>query len=299
VLEALAPVLPELLGGSADLTGSNLTKAKSQAPVTAQDFSGGYVHWGVREHGMAAAMNGIAVHGGLVPYGGTFLVFADYNRPSIRLSALMGIRVIHVMTHDSIGLGEDGPTHQPVETLASLRAIPNLLVFRPADPIETAECWALALQHKTRPSVLALSRQGIPTLRTSGAENSSSRGAYVLAPASGPRKATILATGTEVSLAIAAREKLEAQGIPTAVVSMPSWELFAEQTQAYRTEVLGESDNRIAVEAAIGFGWDRWIGPKGRFVGMKSFGASGPAEKLYQHFGITVEAVVAAAKEGL
>ena len=299
VLDALAPTLPEFLGGSADLTGSNLTRAKSQLPVTNKDFSGSYVHWGVREHGMAAAMNGIAVHGGLVPYGGTFLVFADYNRPAIRLAALMGIRVIHVLTHDSIGLGEDGPTHQPVETLASLRAIPNLLVFRPADPIETAECWALALQHKTRPSVLALSRQGIPTLRASGAENSSSRGAYVLAPASGPRKATLLATGTEVSLAITAREKLESQGIPTAVVSMPSWELFAEQTHAYRTEVLVETDNRIAIEAAVGFGWERWIGPKGRFVGMSSFGASGPAEKLYQHFGITVEAVVAAAKEGL
>ena len=299
VLNALVPVLPELLGGSADLTPSNLTQAKGQPVATPKDFSGSYVHWGVREHGMAAAMNGIAVHGGLVPYGGTFLVFADYNRPSIRLAALMGIRVIHVMTHDSIGLGEDGPTHQPVETLAALRAIPNLLVFRPADPIETAECWALALQHKTRPSILALSRQGIPTLRTSGAENSSARGAYVLVPASGPRQATILATGTEVALAVAAREKLEAEGIPTAVVSMPSWELFAEQTHAYRTEVLGESDNRVAVEAAVGFGWERWIGTKGRFVGMSSFGASGPAEKLYQHFGITVEAVVAAAKEGL
>jgi transketolase len=299
VLDALAPLLPEFLGGSADLTGSNLTRAKSQVPVTPKDFSGSYVHWGVREHGMAAAMNGIAVHGGLVPYGGTFLVFADYNRPSIRLAALMGIRVIHVLTHDSIGLGEDGPTHQPVETLAALRAIPNLLVFRPADPIETAECWALALQHKTRPSAIALSRQGIPTLRASGAENSSSRGAYVLAHASGPRKATILATGTEVALAVAARERLEAEGIATAVVSMPSWELFAEQTHAYRTEVLGESDNRVAVEAAIGFGWERWIGTKGRFVGMKSFGASGPAEKLYQHFGITVEAVVGAVKEGL
>ena len=299
VLNALVPVMPELLGGSADLTPSNLTQAKGQPVATPKDFSGSYIHWGVREHGMAAAMNGIAVHGGFVPYGGTFLAFADYSRPSIRLAALMGIRVIHVMTHDSIGLGEDGPTHQPVETIAGLRAIPNLLVFRPADPIETAECWALALQHKTRPSILALSRQGIPTLRTSGAENSSSRGAYVLAAASGPRQATILATGTEVALAITAREKLEAEGIPTAVVSMPSWELFAEQTQAYRTEVLGESDNRVAVEAAVGFGWERWIGTKGRFVGMSSFGASGPAEKLYQHFGITVEAVVAAVKEGL
>jgi len=299
VLNALAPVMPELLGGSADLTPSNLTQAKSQTVATPEDFSGSYVHWGVREHGMAAAMNGIAVHGGLVPYGGTFLVFADYSRPSIRLAALMGIRVIHVMTHDSIGLGEDGPTHQPVETIAALRAIPNLLVFRPADPIETAECWALALQHKTRPSILALSRQGIPTMRTSGAENSSSRGAYVLAAASGPRQATILATGTEVALAMTAREKLEAEGIPTAVVSMPSWELFAEQTHAYRTEVLGETDNRVAVEAAVGFGWERWIGTKGRFVGMSTFGASGPAEKLYQHFGITVEAVVAAVKEGL
>ncbi len=299
VIEALAAKLPELLGGSADLTGSNLTRAKSQREVTATDFSGSYMHYGVREHGMAAAMNGVALHGGLVPYGGTFLVFSDYSRPAIRLAALMGIRVIHIMTHDSIGLGEDGPTHQPVEQLAALRAIPNLLVFRPADPIEVAECWALALQQTKSPSLIALSRQGTPTLRTEGGANRSAQGGYVLAEASAARKATIFATGTEVAIAIDARKQLEAEGIPTAVVSMPCWELFDRQDVSYRTAVLGETGNRVAIEAAEEFGWQKYLGPAGRFVGMRGFGASAPAERLYQEFGITVNALVAAVKAGL
>jgi transketolase len=299
VIEALAAKLPELLGGSADLTGSNLTKAKSQREVTATDFSGSYMHYGVREHGMAAAMNGVALHGGLVPYGGTFLVFADYSRPAIRLAALMGIRVIHIMTHDSIGLGEDGPTHQPIEHLASLRAIPNLLVFRPADPVEVAECWGLALQQTRTPSLIALSRQGTPALRQEGSENRSAKGAYVLAEASAARQATILATGTEVAIALGARDQLEADGIPTAVVSMPCWELFDQQDAGYRSAVLGETGNRVAIEAALEFGWQKYLGPAGRFVGMHGFGASAPGDRLYQEFGITVNALVAAVKAGL
>jgi len=296
VLDALAPVLPDLVGGSADLTGSNNTKAKSQKVITAQDFSGGYIHYGIREHGMAAAMNGMAAHGGIIPYGGTFLIFSDYCRPSIRLSALMQLRVIYVMTHDSIGLGEDGPTHQPVEQLAGLRAIPNLLVFRPADAVETAECWSLALAHKTTPSVLALSRQGVPALRKDANENRSARGAYVLAEAAGPRRATLLATGSEVSVALAAREQLAASGIAAAVVSMPCWELFAAQDAAYQKTVLGEGP-RVACEAAGPLGWARWLGPRGRFVGMQEFGASAPAEALYKHFKITAEEMAAAVKD--
>jgi len=299
VLEALAARLPELLGGSADLTGSNLTKAKAQKPVTPEDFSGSYVHYGVREHGMAAAMNGVALHGGLVPYGGTFLVFTDYSRPAIRLAALMGIRVIHVMTHDSIGLGEDGPTHQPVEHLAALRAIPNLLVFRPGDAVETAECWALALEQSRSPSVIALSRQSTPTLRRVGEENRSAKGGYVLLEATGERRATLFASGTELAFAVAAREALEGEGIWTAVVSMPCWELFDRQDAAYRAEVLGQTGNRVAIEAAGGFGWEKYLGPQGRFIGMQGFGASAPAERLYQEFGITVNAMVAAVKAGL
>ena len=299
VLDALVPAMPELLGGSADLTGSNNTKAKDHKPVSPQDFSGGYIHYGVREFGMAAAMNGLALHGGFVPYSGTFLVFADYARPAIRLAALMGTRVIHVLTHDSIGLGEDGPTHQPVETLASLRAIPNLLVFRPADAVEVAEAWGAALAHTTGPSVIALSRQGLPTLRQDTSENLTARGGYVLVEASAKRQATLIATGSEVSLAVAARAVLEQQGIATAVVSLPSWELFGRQDAAYQAAVLGDCANRIGVEAAISFGWDRWIGPQGRFIGMAGFGASAPAEQLFAHFGITVDAVVAAAKAGV
>jgi len=300
-LEILGEAMPELLGGSADLTGSNNTLTSRQAFVEPSSFpTPGYVHYGVREHAMAAMMNGIALHKGLVPYSGTFLVFTDYARPAIRLSALMGIRVVYVMTHDSIGLGEDGPTHQPVEHLASLRAIPNLNVFRPADASETAECWALALASESSPSVLALTRQGLPELRTDyTAENLSSRGAYVLAEAGDKRQVTLMATGSEVHIALAARELLEAEGIGTAVVSMPCWELFEAESADYRATVLGEGTVRVAVEAAAGFGWERWTGPDGAFVGMRSFGASAPAPALYEHFGITAEAIAAAARERL
>ena len=292
VLDVLAEAVPAMIGGSADLTGSNNTKAKSQSVVSADDFSGSYIHYGVREHGMAAAMNGMALHGGVIPYGGTFLVFTDYCRPSIRLSALMGQRVVYVMTHDSIGLGEDGPTHQPVEHLAALRAIPNLLVMRPCDSIETAECWEVALQQSDRPSVIALTRQGVPTLRLDASENLSRFGAYILIPAEKQRQVTLLATGSEVSIAAEAREKLMEEGISAAVVSVPSWELFLEQPAHYRDEVLGPGTLHVAVEAATGFGWTRWTGLDGCFVGMKSFGASAPAGDLYKHFKITADEVV-------
>jgi transketolase len=295
VLDALAPAVPALIGGSADLTGSNNTKAKGQKVVTRDDFSGSYIHYGVREHGMAAAMNGLAVHGGVIPYGGTFLVFSDYCRPAIRLSALMGLRVIYVMTHDSIGLGEDGPTHQPIEHLASLRAIPNLQLFRPACAIETAECWELALTSRGRPSVLALTRQAVPSFRGgAGSENRSSRGAYVLAEAEGPRRITLLATGSEVSVAMAARDLLKARGIGAAVVSMPCWSLFDAQDQGYRASVLGAAP-RIAVEAASPFGWERYVGEGGTVLGMTGFGASAPAEDLFRHFGLTPEKLAEAA----
>ena len=294
VLDALAEAIPELFGGSADLTGSNNTKAASQAVVSAADFSGGYLHYGVREHAMAAAMNGLALHGGVIPYGGTFLVFADYCRPSIRLSALMRQRVVYVMTHDSIGLGEDGPTHQPVEHLAALRAIPNLLVLRPADTIETAECWELALDSRAAPSVLALSRQGLPSLRKDASENLSAHGGYILAPAENERQVTLIASGSEVELALEARAQLGERGISAGVVSMPCRELFQAQTPHYRDEVLGPGTLRIAIEAGLHHGWDAWLQPDGVFVGMTGFGASAPAKDLYPHFGITAEAVVEA-----
>ena len=298
-LDMLAAQVPELIGGSADLTGSNNTKAKVQAPMTVADRGGRYVYWGVREHAMAAAMNGMALHGGTIPYGGTFLVFTDYCRPAIRLAALMGQRVVFVMTHDSIGLGEDGPTHQPVEHLAALRAIPNLAVFRPADAVETLECWQLALERQDGPSVLALTRQNLPALRTGGdaSENHCARGAYVLAEAEGgERQATLMATGSEVSLAMEARKLLAARGIRAAVVSMPSWELFARQSARYQRAVLGGSRvAKVAAEAALGFGWERHLGARGAFVGMSGFGASAPAPDLYRHFGITPEAVAEAA----
>jgi transketolase len=295
VLDALAPVVPELIGGSADLTGSNNTKAKGQKVVTAADFSGSYLHYGIREHGMAAAMNGLAVHGGLIPYGGTFLVFADYCRPAIRLAALMGVRVVYVLTHDSIGLGEDGPTHQPVEHLASLRAIPKLQVFRPADAVETAECWALALESRDRPSVLALTRQGVPTLRRAGgSENLSARGAYVVAEAEGQRQLTLLATGSEVSVALQARDLLKGKGVAAAVVSMPCWSLFDAQDKAYRQAVLGSAP-RVAIEAASPFGWERYVGEGGTVLGMTGFGASAPAADLFRHFGLTAETLAEAA----
>ena len=295
VLEALVPVVPEMIGGSADLTGSNLTLVKGMGFVTPGNFTGRYIHFGIREHGMAAAMNGMALHGGVIPYSGTFFVFTDYMRPAIRLAALMRLRVIHVLTHDSIGLGEDGPTHQPVEHLASLRAMPGVLMFRPADTMETAECWELALRKSDGPSLIALSRQGLPALRTDTAENRSARGAYVLAEAEGPRQATLIATGSEVAIAMAARDALKAEGIPVAVVSLPCWELFAQQDDAYRAEVLGGAP-RFGIEAGIGFGWERWLGNDGVFIGMTGFGASAPFEELYKHFGITPEAITAAVK---
>jgi len=248
---------------------------------------------------MAAAMNGMALHGGVIPFSGTFLVFSDYSRPAIRLGALMGTRVIHVMTHDSIGVGEDGPTHQPVEHVGSLRMIPNLNVYRPADAVEAAECWKLALSTKTTPSVMALSRQKTAAVRNSGAENLSAKGAYEVSPASAPAKVSIFASGTEVALAVAAQKTLEADGIPTRVVSTPCWELFDQQSAKYQAEVIGKAPVRIGVEAALGFGWQRFIGEDGIFVGMKGFGASAPAERLYAEFGITAEAVVAAAKARL
>jgi transketolase len=296
VLDALVPALPELLGGSADLTPSNNTKAKGEEDIKPGDFTGRYIRFGVREMGMAAAMNGIAAHGGLIPYGGTFLTFTDYARPSIRLSCLMEVGVIYVMTHDSIGLGEDGPTHQPIEHLAALRAMPRLRVFRPADPVETAECWALALKSRHAPSILALTRQSLPLVRTQAdSENRSARGAYVLAEAEGARRVTLLATGSEVSVAMAARDALEKEGIAAAIVSMPCWELFEEQPQDYQSAVLGSAP-RVGVEAAVRFGWDRWLGARSAFIGMRDFGASAPAEALFPHFGITAENVVEAAR---
>ncbi|WP_341991730.1 transketolase [Azorhizobium sp. AG788] len=300
VLDAITKAVPELLGGSADLTGSNNTRAKGQKAVTPDDFSGSFMHWGVREHGMAAAMNGLALHGGFIPYSGTFLVFSDYSRPAIRLAALMGERVIHVLTHDSIGLGEDGPTHQPVEHLAALRAIPNLLVLRPADTVETAECWQIALEAKDRPSALILSRQNLPLLRTETTdENRTAGGAYELVAASGEAQVSLFATGSEVALAVEARALLEADGIATRVVSVPSFELFLARPLVERRAVIGKAPARVGIEAAIRMGWDSIIGSDAAFVGMSSFGASAPAKDLYRHFGITPQAVVAAALEQL
>jgi transketolase len=298
-LDALFPAIPEMLGGSADLTGSNNTFVKNTQIFDTPDYSGRYVNYGVREFGMAAAMNGMALHGGVIPYGGAFMVFSDYSRPAIRLGALMGVRVVHVMTHDSIGVGEDGPTHQPVEHLASLRAMPNLNVFRPADAIETAECWKIALQSKKTPAFMALSRQKVPAVRDSAPENLSAKGAYELKAASGEAKVTIFASGTEVSIAVAAQGLLEAEGVPTRVVSTPCWELFDAQPEAYRQQVIGKAPVRVAVEAAVAFGWERFIGENGAFVGMHGWGASAPADRLYKEFGITAEAVAAAAKAKL
>jgi transketolase len=295
-LEVINPVLPDTVGGSADLTGSNNTKTATLKEMTRANAAGRYIHYGIREHAMAAAMNGMALHGGVIPYGGTFLVFTDYCRPSIRLAALMGLRVIYVMTHDSIGLGEDGPTHQPVEHLAALRAMPGLQVMRPADAIETAECWQIALESKNKPSVIALTRQNLPTLRGADDANLCARGAYLLA-GDAAAAVRLIASGSEVQLAVAARDLLAKDGISAAVVSMPSWELFAVQDEAYRRQVLGGDDTiRVACEAAGGFGWERWLGMRGTFVGMKGFGASAKAADLYKHFGITAEAIADAAR---
>lgn len=299
VLEAITQVASNLLGGSADLTHSNLTLTRAQQPVRPGAYGGNYIHYGVREHAMAAAMNGVALHGGFVPYGGTFLAFSDYSRPAIRLAALMGVRVIHIMTHDSIGLGEDGPTHQPVEHLAALRAIPNILVFRPADAIETAQAWDCALRAVRRPSVLCLSRQALPVLeRAFAAENPVARGAYVLSETQGPRDVTLIATGSEVAIAMAAAALLRQCDLHAAVVSMPCFELFAAQPLATRAEVLGSAP-RVGVEAAVEGSWRRWLGESGEFVGMTGFGASAPAGELYSKFGITAEAVAAAAERAI
>ncbi len=303
VLEVLTAAIPAMIGGSADLTGSVNTMTSSTKSISNSDFSGRYIHYGVREHAMGAIMNGLALHGGFIPYSGTFAVFADYMKGAMRLSALMEQRVIYVLTHDSIGLGEDGPTHQPVETLAMLRAMPNFNVFRPCDVVETAECWQMALELDKTPSGMVLTRQGLAPQRTVHKKsNMVAKGAYVLAEAKGgaeKRKVTLLATGSEVEIAMAARDTLQSQRIPTAVVSMPCWELFDAQTPAYRAKVLGGKTVKVAVEAAVRFGWDKYIGPEGGFVGMNSFGASAPATDLYKHFGITAENVVAEAKARL
>jgi transketolase len=299
VLEVVNGFLPETLGGSADLTPSNNTKTSQMKSITPTDFSGRYMHWGIREHGMAAAMNGVALHGGLIPYGGGFLIFSDYCRPPIRLASLMGIRVIHVLTHDSIGLGEDGPTHQPVEQMAALRAIPGLVMFRPADATETAECWQLALEAKKHPSGLALTRQNLIAARTTFTEeNLSAKGAYVLSDAA-DAPVTIFAAGSEVEIALKAKDLLGAKGIAARVVSVPAFELFDQQSAEYQASVIGTSKVKIAVEAGVRQGWDQFIGNDGDFVGMKSFGASAPYKALYEYFGITPEAVVALAEKKL
>jgi transketolase len=299
-LEVINDVVPNTIGGSADLTGSNNTLTKGMGVITPDDFSGRYMHYGVREFGMAAAMNGLALYGGFIPYGGTFLVFADYARPAIRLSALMGQRVVYVMTHDSIGLGEDGPTHQPIEHLASLRAMPNVNVMRPADAVETAECWVQALKSDNRPSVLALTRQNLPTLRTDHTdENLSARGGYEIRPANGAAKVTLMATGSEVEIAVNAAKLLEEAGTPTRVLSMPCLELFNEQDKAYRDATLGKGTLRIAIEAGTSFGWERYVGEDGHVIGIDSFGRSAPYQDLYKHFGLTPENVVNAVQERL
>jgi transketolase len=299
-LKVLAPAVPELITGSADLTGSNNTKVEATAAISPGNYAGRYVHWGIREHGMAAAVNGMTLHGGLIPSGATFLAFADYCRPALRLAALMGIGSIEVLTHDSIGLGEDGPTHQPVEHLAALRAIPGLLVFRPADATETLECWQAALENRAAPSVLALTRQNLPAVRREFvAENLSAKGAYELSPASAEAKVTLFASGSEVEIALDAQKILEGEGVATRVVSVPCFELFLRQNDAARREIIGAAPVRVAVEAGIAMGWDLFLGREGAFVGMTGFGASAPFRKLYDHFGIDAAAVACAARNGL
>ncbi|MXP40852.1 transketolase [Altererythrobacter soli] len=291
-LGVLTQNIPALIGGSADLTGSNNTKTPSTTPLTAESYGGRYVYYGIREFGMGAAMNGMALHGGVIPYGGTFLVFADYCRPAIRLSALQEIRVVYVMTHDSIGLGEDGPTHQPIEHLQSLRAIPNLLVMRPADALETAECWELALQQADRPSLLALTRQNLPAVRDDASENLCAKGGYRLRAAKADRKVVLIATGSEVELACDVAEALEGKGIGADVVSMPCTELFDEQPESYRADILPAGALRVSIEAGTTFGWERYTGLEGVRIGLDRFGASAPAEDLFPHFGFSVDAIV-------
>jgi len=291
-LAALAPSVPELVGGSAEPTGANLTLVQGMGNVAAGNYRGRYIHYGAREHAMAAALNGMALHGGIIPFAATGLAFSDYMRPALRLAALAGRRVIHVLTYDGIGLGEDGPVHQPLGHLASLRAMPDVYVFRPADAMETAECWELALRRAEGPSVMVLTGQPVPALRTDAAENRSARGGYVLAEAEGPRQATLIASGSEVSIALAAREALAGGGIAAAVVSLPCWKLFGQQDGAYLASVLGGVP-RFGIEAAIGFGWERWLGDDGSFIGMSGAGRSAPFEELEQPVGVTPEAVTA------
>jgi transketolase len=298
-LDALVPALPELVGGSADLTGSNNTKAKGQSLFSADDYAGRYVHFGIREFGMAAAMNGMALHGGIIPYGGTFLVFSDYMRNAIRMAAIQRVRAIHVLTHDSIGLGEDGPTHQPVEHVMSLRAIPNLAVYRPCDAVEAAEAWACALADETRPSALALSRQNLPSMRADVDSNRTMLGAYRLRAATAPRAVVLVATGSEVHVAAEAAALLEADGIGCDLVSMPCWERFAEQSAEYRADVLPAGVLKISVEAGVTLGWERWVGSDGIIVGLDHFGASAPAEQLFAEYGFTGPAIAQRVKQRL
>ncbi len=300
LIAAIAPVVPELITGSADLTGSNNTKVAATKPISPGDFAGRYIHWGIREHAMAAAVNGMALHGGFIPSDATFLCFTDYCRPALRLGALMGVRAVHVMTHDSIGLGEDGPTHQPVEHLAALRAIPHLLVFRPADRTETAECWQAALEAGQSTSVLALTRQNLPRARKSfTTENLSAKGAYELSPANGEAKVSLFASGSEVAIALDAQKLLADKGVAARVVSVPCLDLFEARDAAYRAEIVGKAPVKVAVEAGVRQGWDAIVGPDGGFVGMTGFGASGPYQKLYEHFGITAKHVAQAALDRL
>ncbi|WP_375606564.1 MULTISPECIES: transketolase [unclassified Bartonella] len=299
-LEVINEVITETIGGSADLTGSNNTKSSQMKSISADDFSGRYLHYGIREHAMGAIMNGLALHGGFIPYGGTFLCFSDYMRPAMRLSSLMGLRVVYVMTHDSIGLGEDGPTHQPVEHLACLRSMPNHLVFRPADAMETVECWQLALKARGTPSTLALSRQNLPLLRQEyEEENLCMLGAYELLTASDEAQVTLFASGSELQIAVQAHAILEEKNIPTRVISVPCFELFSQQSLSYQRALIGEAPIKIAIEAAVSQGWDRFIGCDGVFIGMEGFGASGTIDTLYAHFGITWENVVATAEKEL
>ncbi|HMG47362.1 MAG TPA: transketolase [Allosphingosinicella sp.] len=291
-LEAINAQLAETIGGSADLTGSNNTRTKSQKPLTKEDYSGSYLYYGIREFGMAAAMNGMALHGGVIPYGGTFLIFTDYARPAIRLSALQQVRVVYVMTHDSIGLGEDGPTHQPVEHLMSLRAMPNLDVYRPADVVETAECWELALRRQGTPAVLALTRQNLPQVRTEAGENLCARGAYRLRAAAAPRRVVLLATGSEVHVAVAVADALEGQGVGADLVSMPCWELFDAQDAAWRADLLPRDALLVSIEAGATLGWERHTGRSGLNIGLDRFGASAPGDDLMKHFGFFAEAIV-------
>ena len=300
VLEEITKIFPELIGGSADLSGSNNTKTKNSTILKPSNFGGNYIHYGVREHGMAGIMNGMALHGGIIPYGGTFLIFLDYCKPSLRLSALMGLKVIYIFSHDSIGLGEDGPTHQPIEHLAHLRAIPNLNMFRPADTIETLECWEIALKSSTNPSVIALSRQKIPFItQTLNKKNMCSMGGYEIKRTNSSPEITLIASGSEVQIAIDASKKLQNNNINSKVISMPCQELFDKQSNEYKEKIIEKNSKKISIEASSVFGWEKYVGSKGTSLGMKSFGKSAPGKKLYEDFNLTSDSVVMIAKKML